>query len=80
MDSPPHPSVAGVFLQKLPELIEEDVSRSFTLKEIHSRVCVCLSKPSGTGMVPVSLRLRGRTKTSKPTVDLSLLLSSSFRI
>lgn len=28
----PHPSVAGVFLQKLPELIEENVARGFALK------------------------------------------------
>lgn len=31
-----YPSVAGVFLEKLPELIEENVSRGFTLKHKHS--------------------------------------------
>lgn len=31
----PHPSVAGIFLQKLSELIEKDVARRFALKHTH---------------------------------------------
>lgn len=33
MNMSSYPSVAGVFLEKLPELVEENVARGFSLKE-----------------------------------------------